>query len=636
MENLSPAVNRELQTIGAWYAPPGSEFVVWSPCAEKVELLIQLPSLEEDPEQDHSIFYHDGRPWRVHSMAPHGVGYWRTILPVPLGTRYYYRIDGDAICPDPASFGQPAGVHGPSELVERRSFSWTDNNWKGLPLASMIIYELHTGCFSPTHDFQGVIDKLDYLSDLGITAIELMPLAQFPGSRNWGYDGVYPFAIHPAYGGVQGLRKLVNAAHGKGIAVIVDVVYNHFGPEGSYGAAFGPLFTEKYRTPWGSAVNFDDAWSDGVRNYFLQHARMLLEDHHVDGLRLDAVHAIKDDSAHTFLQELKTLTVMIGQRTDRHKVLIAENDLNDPIFIDPPSRGGYNLDGQWIDEFHHALRAYLTGERQGYLEDFGDLAQLGKAFARTYVYDGVWSPHRKRTFGGQAVHNPFYQFVVFSQNHDQIGNRAEGDRLSSQLSLEQLKLVAATVLLSPYIPLLFMGEEYGEQNPFQYFVSFTDPQLIANIRTGRKREFAGFIKDGDIPDPESEDTFLRSNLSWDHASDRAKTLLGWYRMLMAFRKTRPAMQSMTRGAFRVHRCKDDVLCLERSMPPDKLYIFLNFSDKPSIVPNDTQGILFPLIDSAAPEWLGAFPRTMRMMKIGEKVTLSPYSCLVCELRPDGW
>ena len=333
----------------------------------------------------------------------------------------------------------------------------------------MIIYELHTGTFSPAHDFEGILQRLDYFVELGITAIELMPLAQFPGDRNWGYDGVFPFAVQHSYGGAAGFRRLVDAAHAKGIAVIVDCVYNHFGPEGNYLGQYGPYFTDKYKTPWGDALNFDDAWSDGVRNYFLQNARMWLEDFQVDALRLDAVHAIKDFSAITFLQELRQLAAEIERTTGCKKLLIAEMDLNDPRYINPPDKGGYGLNGQWIDEFHHALRTLLTGDRSAYYEDFGTIEQLEKAFRHTYVYDGIYSAYRKRHFGGHAGNNPYDQFIVFAQNHDQVGNRALGDRLTNILSFEQLKLAAATVLLSPYVPLLFMGEEYGERRPFQFF-----------------------------------------------------------------------------------------------------------------------------------------------------------------------
>ena len=628
MDEHGLAPGPHLRTIGAWWRPTGSEFTVWAPLARRLELLIELTSLEEDPQKDAAIFYHAGRPYRSHSMSAAGGGYWRAEVSVPLRTRYYYRIDGERICPDPASFCQPRGVHGPSELIEHKTISWTDEKWKGLPLRDMIIYELHTGCFSSTHDFNGVVAKLDYLADLGINAIELMPLAQFPGERNWGYDGVYPFSIQPSYGGVDQFGKLVNAAHAKGIAVIVDVVYNHFGPEGAYVTAFAPFFTDKYKTPWGKALNFDDRGSDGVRNYFLQHARMLLEDHHVDGLRLDAVHAIMDFGARHFMQQLKELATAIGERTGRHKVLIAESDLNDPRYINPLSKGGYNLDGQWVDEFHHALRAYMTGERHAYLEDFGELSHLGCAFTHTYVYGGVYSQHRDRTFGAKAIQNTYDQFVVFSQNHDQVGNRVDGGRLTAVLSQEQLKLVAGTVLLSPYVPLLFMGEEYGEKNPFQYFVSFTDPELISSIRDGRKREFAGFVRGGEIPDPEAAETFLRSNLSWRKGSDEGAALLGFYRHLIAFRKQRPAMQARTRDSFAVHGCENGLLYFERTSGQDSVLVFLNFHSATSAAGNKTGGTLHLWIDSSSSKWLGPSVDSQATVEADAMIKIPPHSCLV--------
>lgn len=511
-------------------------------------------------------------------------GYWRIRLPISPGVRYFFRLDGELTCPDPASFSQPEGVHGPSEVIDHTAFSWQDQNWTGIPLCDQIIYELHTGSFSPTHDFDGVREKLDYLAELGINAIELMPLAQFPGDRNWGYDGVFPFAIQHSYGGAAGFRQLVDAAHAKGIAIIVDVVYNHFGPEGNYLGQYGPYFTDKYKTPWGEAINVDDAWSDGVRNYFFQNARMWLEDYHVDTLRLDAVHAIKDFSAVTFLQELKELAMDIERRTGCRKALIAELDLNDPRYINPPAKGGYGLDGQWVDEFHHALRTLLTGDRRSYYADFGSIGQLEKAFRDTYVYDGIYSPHRQRTFGGHAGGHPYDQFVVFAQNHDQVGNRAMGDRLTDNLSVGQLKLAAAAVLLSPYVPLLFMGEEYGERNPFAFFVSFTDPSLIKAVREGRAAEFKGFVDDPSaIPDPESAATFERSVLSWDINEE----LAAWYRQLIRLRTTRPAMQGRTRDSMIVYPAMGNVLLLERKILNDRIWIVLHFGAQSTEIENTT-------------------------------------------------
>jgi maltooligosyltrehalose trehalohydrolase len=471
-------VNHPLIPIGACYASDFTEFIVWAPSRRRVELVAESS----------------------HAMERDQWGYWRVRVPVQTGSRYTYRLDGEVDCPDPASLSQPEGVHGPSAVVDLNAWGWQDEGWTGIPLANMILYELHVGTFTASHDFDGVASRLDYLSGLGINAIELMPLAQFPGTRNWGYDGVYPFAVQHSYGGADGFRRLVDAAHQRGIAVVVDAVYNHFGPEGNYLAHYGPYFTDHYRTPWGSAVNFDDAWSDGVRNFFLQNARMWLEDYRVDALRLDAVHAIKDLSAIPFVRQLKELATEIEVRTGRRKLLIAELDLNDPRYIHPPAKGGYGLDGQWVDEFHHALRTLLTGDKSAYYEDFGEIGQLEKAFRDTYVYDGVYSRYRKRTYGGHADGCAYEQFVVFAQNHDQVGNRACGDRLTEHLTTAQLKLAAATVLLSPYVPLLFMGEEYGERNPFLFLsTSKTLRSSRRCVKAARRSSRVSYREDRPFP-----------------------------------------------------------------------------------------------------------------------------------------
>jgi maltooligosyltrehalose trehalohydrolase len=600
-------VNTSLQKIGAWYDPAGSEFIVWAPACKNVQLLTGAELRDSYP------------------MSADELGYWKTVLPLEPGSLYRFRLNEGDSYPDPASFHQPSGVHGSSVLTHRNTIPWEDEGWKGLPMSNMIIYELHTGCFSDTHDFDGIIQRLDYLLELGINTIELMPLGQCPGSRNWGYDVVAPFAIQHSYGGIGGFRRLVNAAHAKGIAVLVDVVYNHLGPEGNYLPHYGPYFSEKYRTPWGAPLNFDGPWSDGVRNYFLENARMWLEDYHVDGLRVDAVHAIYDLSAHHFMQEMKELALDIEKRTDVKKTIIAEIDLNDPRYINPMEKGGYGLDGQWVDEFHHSLRVLMTGERNAYYEDFNGITDLEKAFRHTYVYNGVYSRHRKRTFGGHADLNPYSQFVVFAQNHDQIGNRALGDRLTHNLTFEQLKLAAATVLLSPYVPMLFMGEEYGEKNPFQFFTDFSDPALIAAVREGRKKEFPAFADGFELPDPQSEETFLRSNLSWDAKEGEGALLLAWYRQLIQFRKTRPAMQGMNREDFHLYPVNGQTLSFQRKIINDQIYVWLHFGDTPVTVNNDSGSTLRKLLDSAATQWGGPGDKNNN-----ELIELQPNSAVIYE------
>jgi maltooligosyltrehalose trehalohydrolase len=599
-----------LQKPGAWFNGRDVRFVVWAPLRKKVDLVVAAPTET------------------LYRMEKDAQGYWTVTIPANPGARYGYRLDDSPkIVPDPASLSQPQGVHVLSEVVDVHAFPWNDSGWKGLPLSNRIIYELHTGTFSPTHDFDGIVQKLDYLHELGINTIELMPPAQFPGERGWGYDGVYPYAIQHNYGGLAGFQRLVNAAHAIGISVIVDVVYNHLGPEGNYLQEYGPYFTDKYKTPWGRALNYDDAWSDGVRSFFLQNARFWLEDLHVDALRLDAVHAICDLSAVTFVQQLKELATEIGARTGCKKELIVEMDLNDPRYINPSARGGYGMDGQWVDEFHHALRTLLTGDTSGYYEDFGEITQLEKAFRNTYVYNNVYSPYRHRTFGGSAENNSYDQFVVFSQNHDHIGNRAQGDRLTDILSFEQLKLSAATVLLSPYVPLLFMGEEYGEKNPFQFFVDFNDPALIKAVREGRAREFNHTSA---LPDPQAEATFDRSALSWQTTAEPGATLLRYYRELIHFRQTRPALQGRTRDTTIVHPATGLTLPIERKILNDQLFIWFHFGDQAVSLENITWKHLGKVFDSADVQWNGPGSTAASEIPPGKPIVLAPYSVVVYE------
>lgn len=599
-----------LQKVGAWFDGRATEFIVWAPLLKKIELVLAEA---------------------LHPMHKDAAGYWRITLPVQPGTRYGYKLDGaPQAIPDPASMSQPDGVHAFSEVLDPNAFPWNDTGWKGLPLSNRIIYELHTGTFSPTHDFDGIVQRLDYLHELGINTIELMPLAQCPGVRNWGYDGVYPFAIQHNYGGLNGFQRLVNAAHAIGMSVIVDVVYNHLGPEGNYLHHYGPYFTDKYKTPWGSAINFDDAWSDGVRNFFLQNARFWLEEVHVDALRLDAVHAIFDFSAIPFIQQLRELANEIGSRTKSRKELIVEMDGNDPRYVNPPARGGYGIDGQWVDEFHHALRTLLTGDTSGYYADFGQITQLEKAFRHTYVYNNVYSPYRKRTVGGSVDTNPYDQFIVFSQNHDHIGNRAQGNRLTGDLSFEQLKLAAATVLLSPYVPLLFMGEEYGEKTPFQFFVDFSDPQLIEAVRRGRAREFAHFHDGRTIPDPESESTFNNSVLTWQRTEEPGATLLRFYRYLIHFRQTRPALQGRTRDTMVVHPTTGRTLPIERKILNDQLFIWFHFGDQPVSLENITWKHLGKVFDSADHQWGGPGASAGNEIPPGQAIVIAPHSVVVFE------
>lgn len=533
-------------------------------------------------------------------------GYFSGIVSnMEVGALYTYLLDGELERPDPASRCQPQGVHGPSQVPDF-SYCWKDSAWRGMSLADFIIYELHVGAFSSEGSFSGVEQRLDYLCELGITAVELMPLAQFPGERNWGYDGVFPFAVQSSYGGANGLKNLVDACHCRGISVILDVVYNHLGPEGNYFHAFGPYFTDRYRTPWGEAVNFDGPGSDGVRDFFIANALFWIEEFHIDALRLDAVHGIFDNSAWHILDELTQAVHQLGTKLGRKVYVIAESDLNDSRMIRPHHQGGYALDAQWSDDFHHALHTWITGELQGYYEDFGEFDKLRTAFEKGFVYAGQHSRHRQRRHGNDASDIDTSRFVVFSQNHDQVGNRKDGDRLTRHLDLERLKLVAGAVLLSPFLPLLFMGEEYGETAPFQYFVSHGDPALIEGVRSGRKKEFAAFSWAGEVPDPQDEETFRRSLIDIELRHHGHHTLLySFYRRIIALRKANPCLGAVSRQACTVTRSAEEpVVLLARKVGESYSLCLLNFGDTPLVIDLPQPGGWAVHLDSSGSEWGG--------------------------------
>ena len=579
--------------------------VVWAPFLNSIDLEIMEPEPAVVPLEV------DDR------------GYWHATTDLlKEGSLYYFNLGNGRRRPDPASRFQPQGVHGPSQVVSPDQLRWTDGLWSGIAPRDMIIYELHTGTFTPEGTFESAIPRLDYLKEVGVNAIEIMPVAQFPGSRNWGYDGVYPFATQESYGGASGLVTLVEACHRRGIAVILDVVYNHMGPEGNYLEEFGPYFTEKYKTPWGKAVNFDDAHSDEVRNYFIQNALMWLRDFHVDALRLDAVHAIKDLGARHFLQELSEETKKLSEELGVKKYLIGECDLNDARYILPPKKGGYGLDAQWNDEFHHALHTLITDERTGYYEDFGEISHLESAYKDTFVYSGQYSPHRKRTFGGLAENTTYDQFVVFSQNHDQVGNRMLGKRLTQLVSFEALKLAAGAVFISPNIPLLFMGEEYGEKNPFLYFVSHTDENLVAAVREGRRNEFKDFHGEAEAPDPQSPETFTRSKLSWDLENEQSKSLLSFYKTCIQFRKEIAAFKNYEREGLEAVSLSEKVLAVTRKSP-DSLDILavMNFSSGDASVQVNFSGRFKKILDSADAQWLGPGPASPGEVNGPEEIRL---------------
>ena len=540
---------------GAIYRADGTTaFTLWAPSAHRVELVLLDPMLQTIP------------------MQPIGYDCWHAVTTAPPGTRYRYRIDGSRERPDPASRCQPEGVHGPSAVIDHH-FVWHDEAWQGVALADLVIYELHVGTFTPEGTFEAIIPYLPLLRDLGITAIELMPVAHFPGVRNWGYDGVYLYAPHTAYGGVNGLKRLVDAAHAHELAVLLDVVYNHFGPEGNYLWDIAPpAFTDRYRTPWGAAINYDGPDSDLVRWLIIENALEWLREYHIDGLRLDATHAIFDMSPYHVLEELADRVQEQALRLGRPAYLFAEHPLNDPRFALPKARGGYGLTGVWSDDFHHALHTLLTGEQKGYYEGFGSIEQMATALKRSFVFAGEYSPHARRRFGRDPADLAVEQFVVFAQNHDQVGNRALGDRLGATLTEAQLRLAAATVLLSPYTPLIFMGEEYNETAPFQYFTDHSDPALIAGVREGRKREFAGFLTPGqEVPDPQDPATFARSKLNQAlRTSGRHAAHQAFYRELLTLRRALPGLRQRprTRIQSRVIVVEWPSICLILNFGPD--------------------------------------------------------------------
>lgn len=603
--------------IGVNFPEAGmAEVLLWAPLAEKVAIVLEAGTKKIDLEKEELGFWHS------------------TVSEIKPGDRYKFSVDGKDPLPDPASLSQPDGVHAESEAFDLKQFQWTDAQWNNVPLSDYIIYELHTGTFSEAGDFDGIIPLLDHLIELGINAIEIMPVAQFPGSRNWGYDGVFPFAVQSSYGGPEKLQQLVQACHDKGLAVILDVVYNHVGPEGNYFGQFGPFFTDKYHTPWGEAVNFDDEYCDGVRDYFVENVIMWFRDFHIDALRMDAVHAIKDLSSRHILQEIRlAVDEYMAQRSKVH-YLIIECDLNDPRFLDSPDKNGFGMDAQWIDEFHHALRITAGEAPTGYYEDFSGIKSLEKSYKDAYVYDGQYSSHRKKLFGRTAGELTGASFIVFSQNHDQVGNRMLGERSGTLYSYEMQKLLAGAVLCSPFLPMLFMGEEWGETNPFLYFVSHTDQELNLLVRKGRKEEFAAFHSEGEAPDPDRKETFLASKLQWDLLKQKEhQTMFEYYKALIALRKAHPALNNGNRVDLDVHAYEaENCLVLKRWTEHETLYCFMNFStSQQNITTTKSLGDLSLLLHSADASWNGPGLSGSETIS-GTEITLSPESIAIYELK----
>ncbi len=623
-----------MRTCGVIGLEDGSvRWRVWAPRAKQVELVLL-----------------DGGRRRVLVMRPEPRGWFEHVEPnIAEGVRYAYRLDGGSERPDPASPWQPEGVHQPAAVLRPERFAWTDSAWKGLPREELVFYELHVGTFTPEGTFDAVIGRLPELKDLGVTAVELMPVAQFPGTRGWGYDGAHLFAPQNSYGGPHGLQRLVAACHAHQLAIFLDVVYNHLGPEGNYLHEFGPYFAERYKTPWGPAFNFDSAGCDFAREFVLDNVQLWLEEYHFDGLRLDAVHSIFDFSAHHILQAIKETANEVARRTGRRLHIVAESNLNDVRMLRDPSAGGFGLDAQWNDDFHHTVHAYLTGERQGYYADFGKLEDFPRLLERTFILEGQYSAYRDRKHGAPVgdLRGGGDRFVISIQNHDQIGNRARGDRLGALLSTllsrdcdrtgdahvaqvaqtpliqSAQRLAASLMLLAPHLPLLFMGEEYGEDRPFLFFCSFADPQLIEAVRNGRREEFASFAWQGEVPDPQAEATFEASKLSWSWPEGTFRAgLRRLYRDLLLARREWPALKDFTN---RSARLQGEVLTLVRgARTPESgetLHVYFNLSRTPQPLPGPSAPAALLLFSSEGSRYHG-----LRTPAHAPEMLL-PYECI---------
>jgi maltooligosyltrehalose trehalohydrolase len=525
------------------------KFEIWAPTASKIALKVNdsvLPMQGADKE-----------------------GWWRlTVDEARAGTDYGFVVnDEDGVYPDPRSLWQPHGVHGLSRVYDQGAFTWSHAEFQPPPLSSAVIYELHIGTFTSEGTLDAAIAGLDYLASLGVTHVELMPVAAFAGKHGWGYDGVALFAVHEPYGGPDSLKRFVDAAHGKGLSVVLDVVYNHFGPSGNYTGKFGPYMIDAHHTPWGGAVNLEGPWAHQVRRFFFDNALMWMRDFHIDGLRLDAVHAYVDRSAIHFLEQLSIETRRLEATLGRRKVLIAESDSNDPRIVTPREAGGLGIDAQWSDDFHHALFAVLyRGRAEGYYADFGSLSQLAKAIEQTFVYDGIFSKYRKRVHGRAPLNLSQHRFLGYIQNHDQVGNRAMGERLHESVGFDRAMVAAAIVMISPFVPMLFQGEEWAASSPFQYFANHEDAQLARAVSEGRKKEFEAFgWKPESIPDPEKLETYLRSKLKWDEIDEGPHAQMQeWYRELIRLRRSTASLNDGEPGNTRVKFDEDGRwLSLER-------------------------------------------------------------------------
>jgi maltooligosyltrehalose trehalohydrolase len=579
------------------------QFEVWAPRAKKVSVQVNGAAYPMD--------------------GPDQSGCWRACVgQAGPGSDYGFLLDDDPQpYPDPRSQWQPNGVHGLSRIYDQNAFNWHDSRWQAQPLASAIVYEMHVGTFTPQGTFDGAIGKLDHLHALGITHVEVMPVAAYPGDRGWGYDGVDLFAVTENYGGPDALKRFVDACHVRGLAVVLDVVYNHFGPVGNYTGKFAPYVTSRHCTPWGDAVNFEGPGSDEVRRFFCDNALMWLRDFHIDGLRLDAVHEFVDRSAIHFLEQLSSEVDTLAATLGRRLVLIAESDLNDPRIVRPREAGGYGIDAQWSDDFHHALFTVLHVEEgaRGYYDDFGSMEKLAKSLTDVFVYDGVYSGYRRRYHGRPVDSLSAHRFLGYIQNHDQVGNRATGERLEHLVGMQRARAAIGLVLTSPFIPMLFEGEEFAASTPFLYFADHEDPEMARLVSEGRKREFAAFgFSEKDVPDPEARETFERSRLNWQEADQGDhKEMLEWVRSLIQLRRTTPALNDGDRDHTHVRWSEEGQwLVMDRG---DEVRVILNLGGK-EVEFDDADGFLVRLASRDGVQLAGAKltvpPDTIAILRVG--------------------
>lgn len=596
------------------------DFYVWAPKAKTV-----------------SVYIVDGIENNDHAMIPQENGYFFLRLPTSTSSvDYFYCIDDDKKRPDPASRYQPLGVHGPSRAYNQTLFKWNNSTWAGIPLTDYIIYELHVGTFTPQGTFDAVIEKLPYLKELGITAIELMPVVEFPGNRNWGYDGVNLFAPHHTYGSPEDLKRLVNASHEIGIAVVLDVVYNHLGPEGNYLNDYGYYFTSKYHTAWGEAINYDGSDSQEVRRYFIDNALYWLTEFHVDALRLDATHAIFDDSSPHILKEMNTLFHDQAKKLNRQAFLFVESDLNDTRIIKPINEGGYAVDAQWSDDFHHSIHSVLTHNHHGYLMDFGKIAQIAKALTEGFVIDGQWSEYRKKIHGTSSTQLAGEHFIVCMQNHDQIANTSHGNRLGSLVNIEQYKLASTLLMCCPSLPLLFMGQEWNASTPFLYFTSFEDEYLAESVRKGYQEESQRLGNPTLGIDPQSSRQFLQSKICWDELErPDHHAMLQFYKKFLSLRKKHPCLSNCRKDLASVDYNEEQkwLKLLRKAPSGEQLLLFANFSEQLQILSTDFPLDHWNLIWNSCGEEMNRASHQQKEVLLNRQfLKIEPYSALLLDFR----